>query len=492
LGRGLRLADGKDVLTVLDFVGNARAEYDFEHKFRALIGRTRQSVLKELEQDFPHLPLGCSIVLERQAREYILENIRRATSLHRPKMVQKIQGFRHQSNRDLTWRNFMEFHHMEAPMLYKFKIAGKLIGWNRLCVEAGVREDFQEPLEMELSRYIATRLLTTQSESYFRFVLALLDAGCDVEVLLKDKYSQNVNMDNEEWRSINSHIVNANNRNNQNIESQFVNIGSTSNRLKSSHIMNTSTTGIQPKKSHNVNIDTYSSQLKSSQNVNILSAAEIEQFALMLHYDIWQTDGPSSGAANLHESLLRLKDNPVMLNEIREVTRYLLDQLDVIEKPTDNITDFPLRIHGRYNRDQILVAMQMHTWEKASFTQAGIAENRGLAAEALFVTLNKNEEDYSTSTMYEDYAISENIFHWQSQNASRPERGRGLSYIQHKDNGKQMLMFVREHNYDTYGNTMSYVFLGSCDYIDHSGAKPMNINFSLLEFIPHYHLKRVS
>ena len=53
LGRGLRLADGKDVLTVLDFVGNAREEYDFEHKFRALIGRTRQSVLKELEHDFP-------------------------------------------------------------------------------------------------------------------------------------------------------------------------------------------------------------------------------------------------------------------------------------------------------------------------------------------------------------------------------------------------------------------------------------------------------
>ena len=130
--------------------------------------------------------------------------------------------------------------------------------------------------------------------------------------------------------------------------------------------------------------------------------------------------------------------------------------------------------------------MQMHTWEKASFTQAGVAENRELGAEALFVTLNKNEEDYSSSTMYEDYAISENIFHWQSQNASRPERGRGLSYIQHKDNGKQMLMFVREHNNDTYGNTMSYVFLGPCDYIDHSGAKPMNIKWNLHEPIPGY------
>jgi hypothetical protein len=52
----LRLAEGKDCLTVLDFVGNSRPEYDFENKFRALIGKTTTSVRKEIEDDFPHLP----------------------------------------------------------------------------------------------------------------------------------------------------------------------------------------------------------------------------------------------------------------------------------------------------------------------------------------------------------------------------------------------------------------------------------------------------
>ena len=72
LGRGLRLAEGKDCLTVLDFVGNSRPEYDFESKFRALIGKTTTSVKKEIEDDFPHLPLGCSIVLEKKAKETML------------------------------------------------------------------------------------------------------------------------------------------------------------------------------------------------------------------------------------------------------------------------------------------------------------------------------------------------------------------------------------------------------------------------------------
>jgi hypothetical protein len=52
LGRGLRLAEGKENLTVLDFVGNARPEYDFEHKFRALIGKTASPVLKRLRMIF--------------------------------------------------------------------------------------------------------------------------------------------------------------------------------------------------------------------------------------------------------------------------------------------------------------------------------------------------------------------------------------------------------------------------------------------------------
>lgn len=74
---------------VLDFVGNAHAEYDFEGKFRALIGKTNTTVQKKIENDFPNLPLGCVIVLEKQAKEVILPNIRRATNLNRKTLSRK-------------------------------------------------------------------------------------------------------------------------------------------------------------------------------------------------------------------------------------------------------------------------------------------------------------------------------------------------------------------------------------------------------------------
>ncbi len=93
LGRGLRLAEDKECLTVLDFVGNSRPEYDYEGKFRALVGKTNTSIQKEVGDDFPHLPLGCSIILEKKAKEYILENIRNATTLNRKLLLNKIRNY---------------------------------------------------------------------------------------------------------------------------------------------------------------------------------------------------------------------------------------------------------------------------------------------------------------------------------------------------------------------------------------------------------------
>ena len=75
LGRGLRLADGKTELTVLDFVAQANVKYNYESRFRALIGPSNSSVRKLVDKGFTVLPRGCSINMELQAQQYILSNI---------------------------------------------------------------------------------------------------------------------------------------------------------------------------------------------------------------------------------------------------------------------------------------------------------------------------------------------------------------------------------------------------------------------------------
>lgn len=78
LGRGLRHANGKECLTVLDFVGQSHRKYSIARKFSALLPARRYRIDSEVEQSFPHLPPGCSILLEKQAAAHVIANIKAA------------------------------------------------------------------------------------------------------------------------------------------------------------------------------------------------------------------------------------------------------------------------------------------------------------------------------------------------------------------------------------------------------------------------------
>jgi hypothetical protein len=113
-----------------------------------------------------------------------------------------------------------------------------------------------------------------------------------------------------------------------------------------------------------------------------------------------------------------------------------------------------------------------------------VAENKDINTEILFVDLFKSEEDFSPTTMYNDYAISDYLFHWQSQNKTREDFGKGLTYIDHINLKKIILLFVREKSENEFKNTIGYLFLGQVNYDNHYGTKPMSITWKLEEPMP--------
>lgn len=391
LGRGLRLAEGKECLTVLDFVSNSRPEYDFEGKFRALIGKTNTSVQKEIEDDFPHLPLGCSIILEKKAKQSILENIRSATLFNKNQLIQKIKNFEHQTTLPLTLKNFIDLYHIPLQLIYKKD------SWKRLCQLAGKEKDFSNKNEKQILTAISKKWLSSSSSFYFSFLLNIAKQG------------------------------------------------------------------------FNIKISDYNEQ-------------EQEMF-LMLHYDIWQNAG---GFDTLEQSIQEIGTNKVLVQEIIEILELLLDSVDFNEFDINLPYTQPLKLHARYTRDQILAAFQFSNFKTKSSNREGVAENKKLNTELLFIDLIKSEEDFSPTTMYDDYAISDTLFHWQSQNQTRSDRGKGLTYIHHKESGKKILLFVREKAKDEYGNTMGYVFVGEAVYVSHYGTKPMSITWELKVPLPNY------
>ncbi len=116
----------------------------------------------------------------------------------------------------------------------------------------------------------------------------------------------------------------------------------------------------------------------------------------------------------------------------------------------------------------------------------GVLNIKEKNTEILFVTLNKSEKDFSPTTLYEDYAINERLFHWQTQNSVSPEKGKGLTYINHLKDDKRILLFVREKSEDEFGNVMASVFLGEGKLREYYGSKPMSIKWELNDPMPPY------
>ena len=108
LGRGLRNTPEKDCLTVLDFVGQVHRKYRVDRKFAALLPRTRRRIDQEIEQDFPNLPAGCSIQLERVARDHVLRNIREGLGNLQAFIPEAIRTFEHEEKRPLNFANFVD------------------------------------------------------------------------------------------------------------------------------------------------------------------------------------------------------------------------------------------------------------------------------------------------------------------------------------------------------------------------------------------------
>lgn len=396
LGRGLRFADNKECLTVLDFVGNARDEYDFEGKFRNLIGKSNSSIKSEVENEFPHLPLGCSIILEKKAKEHILNNIKNATLLSRRKLINKISNYKYQTSLPLTIENFTKINHIQLESIYKKD------SFMRLCYEAKEIEQFEEINEKEFVRAISKKLLLAKSISYLKFILKLID-------------------------------------------------------------------------------NDFESTCFSTENEKLM--------AMMLYYDFWQD---ANKFDNLDEGIKYIGSNKILVKELKEVVNMLIGKINYIESDLSLPYSCPIKNHSRYTREQVLSAFGQNSIEKKSSSREGVLNIKSKNTELLFVTLEKTEEKYSPTTMYNDYAISDKLFHWESQNSTKPDSSKGISYINHEKLDKNIILFVREKNHDENNNVMTYICLGKVFYKSHYGSQPMSITWKLENEIPPFLWKSIA
>ena len=131
-GRGLRRARGKNVCTVLDFVGHHRKEYRFDRRFRALLGGTRQELRRQIETGFPFLPAGCHLELDPVAAKIILSNLREAIPSRWSAKVEELRAMR-AGGTEITLADYLDETGLDPADIYASSKS-----WSDLCEAAGV------------------------------------------------------------------------------------------------------------------------------------------------------------------------------------------------------------------------------------------------------------------------------------------------------------------------------------------------------------------
>lgn len=142
LGRGLRLHREKPCLTVLDFIGNARREFRFDRRFRAILGGTTRQVERQIEAGFPYLPPGCAMQLDPRAMQVVLDNIRRSIGSGQRWLAQELAAL----GPDATVGEFLSETGVEAVELYAGGAGGRSFASLRQAAFGG------EPLRDEVRR----------------------------------------------------------------------------------------------------------------------------------------------------------------------------------------------------------------------------------------------------------------------------------------------------------------------------------------------------
>lgn len=159
LGRGLRLSAGKTELTVLDFVAQANRKYDFASRFRALTLNPEKNLQKQIKEGFTLLPLGCSIVMEKKARQYILDNITSAI-YNKTRIVKEINSYASIP----TLSQFLENNGQDIRILYTGSNC-----WSSLKKAAGRILYTDDAVTKHLEKGMAN-LIHHNTRSFLRFV----------------------------------------------------------------------------------------------------------------------------------------------------------------------------------------------------------------------------------------------------------------------------------------------------------------------------------
>jgi hypothetical protein len=381
LGRGLRRAAGKSHLTVIDLIGQHRREFRFEDRLQAILDTRRGPIIDQVAADFPFLPAGCTVDLDRQSREIVLDNLRAA--VRRSRWATLVADLRAEPD-STRLGDFLNRHDHRLEDVYR---SGS---WTRLRRDAG--------------RATAPPADPTFEARTLRALSRLTHIDDPERIVL---YREQI-------------------------------------------LANT------PPRERDLD----------------------ERHKRLMTMLAWGLGSGTAGHEILADFLEALWREDAVRDELLELFDVIDQRSSTRASPSLLPSEIPLALHARYSRQEVIAALGFSEGVKPKVTQGGILWVPQAKSDVFFVDLHKAERDYSPTTMYRDYAINRELFHWESQSRQTPRQPTVQRYISHRSQGTRILLFVRERKTFELG-TQPFTFLGPADYVEHHGERPVAFTWRL-------------
>ncbi|MFE2425972.1 DUF3427 domain-containing protein [Streptomyces sp. NPDC059373] len=209
-----------------------------------------------------------------------------------------------------------------------------------------------------------------------------------------------------------------------------------------------------------------------------------QAYARMLFFSLWPL---GNGFSTYQQGLDALRAQSAFRSELDQVLSYGLEHAEHIPIPLlGALHKLPLTVHASYSREEILPALGQSAvggFLPGHFRE-GVRWCESIQTDALLITLEKDEKDFSPQTRYKDYAMSESLFHWESQNQTSSTSPTGIRYQKHREMGTHILLFVRRYKKTDIGGPQPWMLLGPADYVEHQGSNPMGIVWKLQHELP--------
>ena len=422
LGRGLRKAEQKEFLTVLDFIGNYSKSFLIAIALYGSRSVTKKEITHAVRKGFRNIPGPTNIRMDAIAKDQILEQLENENFYALKYLIEDYQAFKGALAGKIPYRlqDYLTLEGAPDPVLFFSKSVTSNRSDNYIAFLQKVEKD--NTLVQKLASNKGFMGIYTKLQSYLPLKrpheFAILELCFDQERFTKEEAIQQVN------RYVDGDQTDA-----------------------TAHALETFNLNYADKNEiHGIKIVEEVEGNLYAFNKELLTCLEDEEA------------GPFLSDA-IHYGLMRYKN----------------------EFGHENLGYPFLQLYSEYSQREVGIMANYRTTH-SSFRGSTLQNEIGGAHYFLFIDLHK-EADIDENINYKDKFISQKQFQWESPNNTKVDSDRGRDLTQNEAYGKTIHLFVRK--YKTVNNvTQRYTYIGSANALSYQNEKPIEIQYLLENKMP--------